>query len=168
ARPVAEAAAVLARAAGRDVVVVPTASPVQVLAALAVHDPARHAGDDVVAMAEAAAATRPGELVVATEEALTWAGRCRPGDVLALVDGEVVMIFSDIVAAAGALVERMLAAGGELVTVLLGADAPPALAEALSGTLPGALPARLRREHPEVELVVYDGGQPGPLLVGVE
>jgi uncharacterized protein len=158
---VAEAAAEQARKAGQDVVVVPTASPVQGLAALAVHDPARRAGDDVVAMAEAAAATRCGELTVATEEALTWAGRCRPGEVLGLVDGEVVLIAHDVIAAGCALVARMLSVGGELVTALLGAGAPNGLADALAEDL--------RRTHPEVELAVYRGGQPGSsLLVGVE
>ena len=56
-------AAVAARAAARaaqarDVAVVPTRSPVQGLAAVAVADPERRFGDDVIAMAEAAAATR--------------------------------------------------------------------------------------------------------------
>lgn len=158
---VAEAAAEQAREAGHDVVVVRTASPVQGLAALAVHDPARRAGDDVVAMAEAAAATRCGQLSVADAEALTWAGRCQPGDVLGMVDGEVVLIERDPVAAACALVGRMLSAGGELVTALLGADAPEGLADALT--------TDLRWTHPEVELTVYSGGQPDfPLLVGVE
>jgi DAK2 domain fusion protein YloV len=157
---VAEAAAQRARAAGQDVVVVPTASPAQGLAALAVHDPARRACDDVVAMAEAAAATRCGELTIATGEALTWAGRCQPGDVLGLVDGEVVLIESNPADACRALVGRMLSAGGELVTALLGADAPNDLAEVLEHDL--------RWTHPGVELVVYHGGQPGPLLVGVE
>jgi hypothetical protein len=156
----AEAAAEQAREAGQDVVVVPTASPVQGLAALAVHDPARRASDDVVAMAEAAAATRYAELTIAAEEALTWAGRCHAGDVLGLVDGEVVLIGSDLAAAACALVGLMLSAGGELVTALLGAGAPDGLADALE--------LDLRRTHPEVELVVYRGGQPGPLLLGVE
>ena len=158
---IAEAAAGQAREAGHDVVVVPTASPVQGLAALAVHDEGRRAGDDVVAMAEAAAATRCGELTIAEGEALTWAGRCHPGDVLGLVDGEVVLIGGDVTAAGCALVDRMLSAGGELVTALVGADAPAGLADALA--------AALRRTHPEVELAVYHGGQPGsPLLVGVE
>lgn len=150
-----------AREAGHDVVVVPTVSPVQGLAALAVHDPARRAGDDVVAMTEAAAATRCGELRVATEEALTWAGRCRPGDVLGVVDGEVVLIGATLAGAACDLVRLMLSAGGELVTVLLGADAPAPLADTLAELL--------RRERPEVEFAVYHGGQAGsPLLVGVE
>jgi DAK2 domain fusion protein YloV len=157
----ADAAAEHSRAAGQEVVVLRTTSPVQAIAALAVHDPARRAADDVVAMAEAAAATRCGELSIAGEEALTWAGRCRPGDVLGLVDGEVVLIGDDVVAAGCALVRRMLAAGGELVTALIGAHAPGELATVLAG--------ELRREHPEVELAVHHvGQQPGPLLVGVE
>jgi dihydroxyacetone kinase-like predicted kinase len=156
----AESAAADARDGGHDVVVVPTASPVQGLAALAVHDPARRAGDDVVAMAEAAAATRCGSIAIAEQEALTWAGRCQAGDVLGLVDAEVVLIGADVTEVACALVERMLTAGGELVTALLGAVVPPGLGAALT--------ARLHREHPEVELAVHEGGQDSPLLVGVE
>jgi len=159
--PVAEAAAAQARDGGQDVVVVPTASPVQALAALAVHDPSRRIVDDVVAMAEAAAATRRGELVVAAGEGLTWVGRCQPGDVLGLVDDDVVLIDTELLAAARGLVDRMLSAGGELVTVVLGRDAPDGMA--------GVLVEHLRVVHPEVELTVYHGGQPDSvLLVGVE
>jgi DAK2 domain fusion protein YloV len=159
--PVAERAATSARRLGQDVVVVPTASVVQALAALAVHDPARRPGDDVVAMAEAAAATRIGGIQVAEAEALTWAGRCQPGDMLGLADGEVVLIEQDATAAARGLLDRMLGAGGELVTVLLGADATPETADDLEG--------HLATTHPEVEVVVYRGGQTDYLLVlGVE
>lgn len=159
--PVAEAAAAQARDGGQDVVVVPTASPVQALAALAVHDPSRRIVDDVVAMAEAAAATRRGELVVAAGEGLTWVGRCQPGDVLGLVDDDVVLIDTELLAAARGLVDRMLSAGGELVTVVLGRDAPDGMA--------GVLVEHLRVVHPEVELTVYHGGQPDSvLLIGVE
>jgi dihydroxyacetone kinase-like predicted kinase len=163
----ADEASIRAVAAGQDVVVVPCASPVQVLAAVAVHDPRRRAGDDVVAMAEAAAATRRGEVVVATEAAITWIGACDAGDVLGFADGEVMLIESgpaDVAAldrAACGVVGRMLTVGGELVTALLGADAPDELAMELEDFL--------RREHPETELVVYQGGQLDAVLVlGVE
>ena len=86
----ADAAAARARDAGVEVAVVPTRSPVQGLAAVAVHDEGRRFGDDVIAMAEAAAATRWGEVFAATRDALTMAGPCKAGDVLGLVDGEVV------------------------------------------------------------------------------
>jgi hypothetical protein len=159
--PAAERAAAAARRAGQEVVVVPAASAVAGLAALAVHDPARHAADDVVAMTEAAAGTRTGTVQVAESEALTWAGRCRPGDVLGLADGEVVLIAPDVPVGALWLASRMVAAGGELVTVLLGADVPDALGEGLA--------AQLHRAHPEVDVVVHRGARPGvPVELGVE
>jgi DAK2 domain fusion protein YloV len=151
----------------RDVVVVPCASPVQVLAALAVHDIGRRINDNVVAMAEAAAATRRGELRVAVEEALTWAGRAHAGDVLGLVDGEVQLIVpapasaESVLAAAMDVLGRMLDLGGELVTVLTGVAAPPGIDDVLA--------RRLRAERPEVELVCYaSGGTDAVLLIGVE
>jgi uncharacterized protein len=157
----AERAAAAARRAGQEVVVVPTASVVAGLAALAVHDPGRHAADDVVAMTEAAAGTRSGVLRIADSAALTWAGPCVPGDVLGLVDGEVVLIAPDLPVGALWLASRMLTAGGELVTVLLGDGVDDALAEGLV--------AELRRSHPEVDVVVHRGARPGhPVELGVE
>ncbi|WP_158843245.1 DAK2 domain-containing protein [Saccharothrix deserti] len=151
-------------AAGQDVVVVPTFSPVQALAALAVHSPSRRAGDDVVAMAEAAAATRRGEVAVSEREAITWVGRCQPGDLLGMLDGEVVLIEpggADVGDLACRLVDRMLASNGELVTVLLGRAAPDGVERVLED--------HLRVTHPEVELAAYQGGQRDALLVvGVE
>lgn len=159
--PAAERVAGTARLAGQEVVVVPSASVVAGLAALAVHDPGRHAGDDVVAMTEAAAGTRSGALQVADATALTWAGPCAPGDVLGLIDGEVVLIAPDLSVGALWLASRMLTAGGELVTVLLGDGVADALADGLV--------AQLRREHPEVDVVVHRGARPGhPLELGVE
>jgi dihydroxyacetone kinase-like predicted kinase len=159
--PVAERAAAAARRAGQEVVVVPAASAVAGLAALAVHDPTRHAADDVVAMTEAAVGTRTGALEVAGSEALTWAGRCQADDVLGLIDGEVVLIAPDLSVGALWLASRMLTAGGELVTVLLGAGVADAVGEGLA--------AELRRSHPEVDVVVHRGGRPDrPVELGVE
>src|SRR5690606_26378130 len=93
---VAAAAARAAAAEGIRVQVVPTHSPVQALAALAVRDPQRDFDDDVIAMAEAAGACRYAEVCRASREALTVVGRCEPGDVLALVEGEVHLIGRDL------------------------------------------------------------------------
>jgi DAK2 domain fusion protein YloV len=158
---VAGAAAREAHPLGVKVSVVPTRSPVQALAALAVRDPERRFEDDVIAMAEAAGACRYGEVCYASREALTVAGRCQPGDVLALVEGEVHLIGSDLAGTSLALLDRMLGGGGELVTLLLGADAPAGLADAVR--------AHVADRWPFVEVHAYPGGQPHyPLLVGVE
>ncbi|HYN93219.1 MAG TPA: DAK2 domain-containing protein [Pilimelia sp.] len=160
-RAVAAAAAREAHTAGVRVRVVSTRSPVQALAALAVRDPDRRFDDDVIAMAEAAGACRLGQVTRASREALTVAGRCRPGDMLGLVDGEVHLIGGDVSATCRDLLDRMLGGGGELVTLLLGADAPAGLG--------GDLREHLARVWPFAEVQVYDGGQPFyPLLVGVE
>jgi DAK2 domain fusion protein YloV len=161
AQAVAGVAAKEAQPFGLKVSVVPTRSPVQALAALAVRDPARPFEDDVIAMAEAAGACRYAEVCHASREALTVAGRCQPGDVLALVEGEVHLIGSDLVHTCQALLDGMLGGGGELVTLLIGADAPAGLADAVR--------AHVSRRWPFVELHVYQGGQPHyPLLVGIE
>uniref|UniRef100_UPI001BCA8286 DAK2 domain-containing protein n=1 Tax=Rhizomonospora bruguierae TaxID=1581705 RepID=UPI001BCA8286 len=161
ARVVAAVAAREAQATGVRVSVVPTSSPVQALAALAVRDLGRPFEDDVIAMAEAAGACRSAEVTVAAREALTVAGRCRPGDVLGLVEGEVYLIGERVEPVCRDLLDRLLGGGGELVTLLTGADAPAGLAEALT--------AHLASRWPFVEVQHYAGGQPHyPLLVGVE
>lgn len=158
---VAASAAREAMATGVRVSVVPTRSPVQALAALAVRDAGRGFPDDVIAMAEAAGACRYGEVCTASREALTVAGRCRPGDLLGLVDGEVHIIGAQLAEVSRALLDRMLGGGGELVTLVLGADAPAGLGETLV--------AHAAQAWPFVEVQSYSGGQPRyHLLVGVE
>ena len=158
---VAQAAAEQARQAGIGVGVVPTKSPVQAMAAIAVSDPGRHFHDDVIAMAEAAGACRYAEITVATRAALTVAGRCEPGDILGLVEGDVNVIGKDLEQTCATLLDRMLGGGGELVTLVLGATAPAGLGDALA--------THLAHAWPFAEVRVYAGGQPHhPLLVGVE
>jgi DAK2 domain fusion protein YloV len=161
-RAVAESAASGAREQGVSVAVVPTKSPVQGLAAVAVHDETRRFEDNVIALAEAAAATRFAEVTIAVGDSITYAGRCSAGDVLGLIDGEVVEIGSDVGRVGISLVRRLVAAGGELVTVLSGADQG-------AGAAAQAVHSYLRSRHPLVEVNVFVGGQPRfPLLIGVE
>ncbi|SFE72869.1 DAK2 domain-containing protein [Blastococcus tunisiensis] len=157
--PVAARAATRAREAGREIGVVPTRSPVQGLAAIAVSDPARRFGDDVIAMAEAAAATRWAEVVVADQEALTSAGRCQPGDALGSAEGDVVVVGGDLATVACELLDRLLSAGGEMATLLVGEDAG----------LGDTVCRHLATAHPTIEVSRFGGG-PGhiPLQVGVE
>ena len=89
------------------------------------------------------------------------AGICRPGDILGLLEGDVVLIGSDLEQVARTLVDRMLDGGGELVTVVTGEQAPQGAGQRLV--------EHVERTRPTVEVVAYDGGQPHyPLLLGVE
>ena len=160
-RHTAAAAAEQARAEGIRVALIPTRSAVQGIAALAVHEPERRFDEDVVSMTSAAGATRYAEVAVAERQSWTMAGICQAGDVLGLVDGDVAVIGSDVTATAEAVLDRMLSAGGELVTLVLGDDAPETIAEHLE--------ARVRESYLAVDTVVYRGGRQGAvLLIGVE
>lgn len=93
-----------------DLVYVPIAAPVQALSAIAVHDPHRPLDDDAAAMADAAAATRFAAVAAPTADDL-----CRDG--------------------VGAIM-RLLADGGELVTVVSGADVGGRIAAELAASRP--------------------------------
>jgi len=157
----AEVAASAAADAGIEVHVVRSRSAVQGIAALAVFEPAASAQNNLVAMSGAAAATRYGAVTVASKEAQTSAGWCHPGDVLGVVEGDVVAIGQDLAVVGADVVARLLAGGGELLTVVSGAGAGPEVSSAVA--------ASAREGGRDVEVSIIDGGQPTyALLLGVE
>ncbi|GGU98745.1 DAK2 domain-containing protein [Streptomyces spectabilis] len=160
-RHTAAAAAEQARSEGVRVALIPTRSPVQGIAALAVHEPDRRFDEDVVAMTSAAGATRYAELAVAERQSWTTAGICQAGDVLGLIDGDVAVIGAEVPATAAVVLDRMLAAGGEMVTLVLGEEVSDEVAERLQ--------KHVRDGHLAVDTVLYRGGpQSALLLIGVE
>ncbi|MCX4883817.1 DAK2 domain-containing protein [Streptomyces sp. NBC_00847] len=160
-RHTAAAAAEQARTEGIRVALIPTRSAVQGIAALAVHEPGRRFDEDVVSMTSAAGATRYAEVAVAERQSWTMAGICQAGDVLGLIEGDVAVIGSDVTGTAETVLDRMLQAGGELVTLVLGDEAPESVADHLE--------ARVRESYLAVDTVVYRGGRQGALLlIGVE
>lgn len=149
------------RGPGRRIAVIPTIAQVQGLAAMAVHEPDADFDAAVVAMSTAVGHVRHGAVTVAERPARTIIGRCRSGDVLGIIDGDFVEIGSDLESVACAVLDRMLASGGELLTVVEGADCPPGLATRVA--------ERVRRAGTDLETDVITGGQRRyPLLVGVE
>ncbi len=152
---------------GIDVVPIPTGSMVQGLAALAVHDAERQAVDDGFTMARAAGASRHGSVRIATDSALTWAGRCQPGDGLGIAGDEVLIVAADAAGAAIGLLDLLLASGGDLVTVLIGAGIDDSGVDATA--LGDVLQDHVHDHHPGTELMTYRTGHRGDvLLIGVE
>ncbi|WP_300680089.1 DAK2 domain-containing protein [Nocardioides sp.] len=147
---------------GIRVEVVPSQAQVQGLAALAVHEPNRPFDRDVLEMTAAASHTRHGAVTIAAKRAITSAGTCEEGDVLGAVDGDFVVIGSELAPIASDILARLLGAGGELVTLVAGADKG-------ASELATATAAWVEQTYPRIEVAVYEGGQSRyPLLVGVE
>ena len=158
------ASRIAARTAEEDldvrVPVIPTEAQVQGLAALAVHEPARSFDADVLEMTATARHTRHGAVTIAARRAITMAGPCEPGDVLGVIEGDFAVVGHELTAVATEILERMLGAGGELVTLVTGAE---------GNGLAARCEEYVADRHAHVDVVVYDGGQDRyPLLLSVE
>ncbi len=143
----AQSAAAALAEEGRTVAVIGSASPLQALAAMAVHLPGRPFSDDVAAMERAAAAVRYGSVIR------------RDGSLAGLVAREVTATGANAAQVAIGVTEALMAGGGELVTLLTEGPA--------DGLLARAVAEHVARRWPDAEVVCYGGG-PVPLLVGVE
>jgi dihydroxyacetone kinase-like predicted kinase len=101
---------------------------------------------------------------VAEDDAWTMAGVARAGDVLGFIEDDVALITATVVDGALEVVDRMVSAGGEMVTLVTGADLGLPTED-----LVDAVTARVLARRPEMDVVAYEGGQSGwPLLIGVE
>jgi fatty acid kinase len=149
------------RDSGRRVAIIPTLAHVQGLAAMAVHEPSADFESAVVAMSTAAGHARYAAITVAESAASTAVGRYEPGAVLGTIEGDVVLIGTSLSEVAWQLAERLLDAGGELLTLVRGI-----------GFGDDLLPEITRRVHarfPMVDVELLDGGQSRyPLLLGLE
>lgn len=140
--------------------VIPTQAQVQGLAAISVHEPGRTFDADVREMTATARHARHGAVTVAARRAITMAGPCEPGDALGVIAGDFAVVGTDLETVADEVLERLLAGGGELVTIVSGEGGVE---------LAGRVAARVEQRHPTVDVAVHDGGQPRyPLLVSVE
>jgi hypothetical protein len=92
---------------------------------------------------------------------MTMGGPCAAGDVLGVVAGEFSFVGQDLTAVACDVVTSLLTNRSEMVTLVLGVDGKPELADAVE--------AVVRAERVDLDVVVYEGGQENyPLFIAVE
>ncbi len=146
----------------KTVVVVPTCSMPEALAALVHYDPEGTAESNAEAMNSAISTVATGEVTCAVRSTKTEAGQVNEGDWIGLVRGDgVVAIGGTAVAAATKLLDQIIGDTGELLTLIAGSDATSRMVEEVT--------AYLAEKHPGVEVEVHQGGQPlYPFLFGVE
>ena len=148
-----------AAAASKPTLVVPTHSLQAGLAALVAFDPSAAAGESAAAMEDAAAAVRTGAVTRASRDATVDGLDVREGSFLGLVDGEAIASAENAENAARDVLARLLAGDPDVLTVLVGDEAPDVV----------GLLAEVSDAHPQLEVDVHEGGQPHyPLLFGAE
>jgi DAK2 domain fusion protein YloV len=152
----AEQAAALATKPAR---VVPTRSVQAGVAATVRFVPSRPAIDNEEDMLETLADARTGEVTIASRDATVDSVTVRKGAYLGLVEDKAVASGEELHAVALEVVGHLLDGGRSSLSILVGADAPPV----------ERLLAEVRRDHPDVDVEHYEGGQPHyPLLLVAE
>jgi len=148
-----------AEQSGKNVRVIPTRSLQAGLGALVAFDARRPLDDNVSDMEEAAAAVRAGSVARASRSAKVGDLHVAEGEFLGLVEGEPVASGEALEPVATDVVVRLVGAGADVLTVLVGDGA---------GESDGVVDA-IRAAHPSLEIEVHEGGQPHyPLLFAVE
>jgi len=145
----------------KDVAVIATHSVPEALAALVEYDPGASIADNAASMQDVLARVRTGEVTQAVRSALLDGEEVQQGDWIALARDGLVGAAHTPADAVSKLLDVLVDDRSEIVTVLVGCDAP-------------AKDTQRIREHieytfPHLEVEFHDGGQPlYPYLVGVE
>jgi DAK2 domain fusion protein YloV len=146
----------------KTVFVVPTRTMPEALAALIVYDPEAPADENAAAMEHAIESVATGEVTQAIRDSSSDAGPISAGDWIGIVRGDgIVAVGESVEAASTALLDKLLNADHELLTIITGAGAAAATTAAIEEWV--------EARHPLVQVEVHAGGQPlYPYLFGVE
>ncbi|GAC1311985.1 MAG: DAK2 domain-containing protein [Acidimicrobiales bacterium] len=156
--PVAEQVAPLS---GKDVRVVPTRSLTEGLAAAFAYDPEGGGDANEDAMRAAVANVVTGELTRAVRDAATDAGPVKEGEYLGLTRSGIAVVAPTLGQAGAGLLDVLVGAQHEIVTILEGEGSSPAATRHMSEWL--------GEHHPELMVEIHHGGQPlYPYLFSIE
>ncbi|MEC1504617.1 DAK2 domain-containing protein [Bacillus haynesii] len=138
--------------AGQHVIVIPTKTVPQGMAALLAFNPALGADENEAAMLDAIGEVKSGQITYAVRDTNIDGIDIKKGDFMGILNGKIVETASDQLTAAKKLIAGMIDEDSEIVTVIKGEDAPEEEAEELA--------AFISETYEDVEVEVHDGKQP--------
>ncbi|WP_058301642.1 DAK2 domain-containing protein [Gorillibacterium timonense] len=146
---------------GKEVVVIPTKTIPQCMAALVSFQETADTATNTEAMTKAIAQVISGQVTQAVRDTSIDEIAIKEGDFLGIRDGKIVVSEPDLIEASCKLLDSMLANGGEIVTFLTGEDAREEETTRLADYVTAS--------YPDAEVEVHLGGQPlYPYLFAVE
>ena len=122
------------------------------MAALIAFSPKSSAEQNVAAMERAIGRVQSGQVTYAVRNSRIDGMDIQEGDYIGIHNNRIVVSNPDLLESCRKLVDSMMAEGGEVITILTGADANEA------ATL--ELVSQLEEAYPDAELEVHTGGQP--------
>jgi len=136
----------------RTVVVVPTKTVPQGVAAMIAYVPDASVDENRARMEEAAQAVRSGSVTYAVRDSSFDGKEIHEHDILGLDEGKVAFVGTEVSSVTMDLLRSMVGPDSELITLFYGADVSEEDAEALRG--------QIEQDFPQCELEMLAGGQP--------
>ena len=145
----------------KEIIVIPTKTIPQCMAALVAFQETADAQENTEAMTKAIGQVISGQVTNAVRDTAIDGITIKEGDYLGIRDGKIVVSEPDLIGASCRLLDSMLENGGEIVTFLTGEDARVEDTSRLADYIAA--------QYPEAEVEVHPGGQPlYPYLFAVE
>ena len=136
----------------KKVEVVPSKTAPQGLAAMLVHDPSGELEAVAAKMNKALASVKSGEITIATRTVEIDGVKVKEGQVIALLDGKLVVAAETVEQAVLDVVKKAGGEDNELATLMHGEDLGAAEANRIADVV--------RQAYPRLEVELQDGGQP--------
>lgn len=136
----------------KTLVVIPTKSIPQGMAAMLAFDESAEPEENTEAMLRAIAGVHSGQVTFAVRDTSIDGIEIKEGDFIGIHDSKIVTANRDLREACRNLLDSMLESGGEVVTILTGEEANEADTDSIK--------AYLKEQHGDAEVEVHYGGQP--------
>ncbi len=136
----------------RKVVVIPTKTIPQGVAAMIAYVPDVTVEENEQRMTEAATAVRTGSVTYAIRDSVFDGKEIKEGDILGLAEGSVSCVGKEVEATTLELMENMITEDDELITLFYGED--------VSEETAAAMQEKIEEKFPQCELEMLPGGQP--------
>jgi dihydroxyacetone kinase-like predicted kinase len=137
---------------GKTLVVIPTKSIPQGMAAMLAFDESADQEENTEAMLKAIAGVQSGQVTFAVRDTSIDGIEIKEGDFIGIHDSKIVTANRNVQETCRNLLDSMLESGGEVVTILTGEEANVADTESLM--------AYLKEQHGDAEVEIHYGGQP--------
>ncbi|MFA5867397.1 MAG: DAK2 domain-containing protein [Actinomycetota bacterium] len=145
----------------KRVFVIPTKAVTEAFAGLLQYDENRDPETVAAAMTGAAAAVKTAEITWASRDSNANKQKIKKGDIIGIASGDLVAGGRTIGETALKLLKALIDKDSEIVSLIRGENFDEEAAAAVA--------AKIEKDYPDVEVHVYEGGQPlYPLIMGVE
>ena len=145
-------AAQAAKISKKDVIVIPTKTIPQGIAAVLIFNKDLAIEENIKNMEEAFNKIKSGEITIAVRDANFLVGEIKKGDFIGLFDGKIKVVSDNVISATLDLIKDMISVNDTIITFYLGKDSNSEDKEKIRSAV--------SKDYPDIDIEFHSGGQP--------